>query len=239
VAGLNAAQSSLAMPPVIFTRSQSYIGVMVDDLITRGVTEPYRMFTSRAEFRLSLRADNADQRLTPLGMQLNCISEARRSAFANKMDRLTSATDRLSQVSYTPKLAHAAGIKVSQDGVKRTALQFLSFPDVDFDNVIKLDQSLADIDNHTRRQVMRDALYSNYLERQKREVEALERDEAHEIPQDFQYNGLGGLSNELVNKLSAARPITLAHAARVEGITPAALTLILAKLKMADKKQTA
>jgi len=212
---------------------------MIDDLVTRGVTEPYRMFTSRAEFRLSLRADNADQRLTPLGLALGCVSVTRKQAFQKKMDSLDSAKARLGQVRFAPKFASSAGIKVSQDGTKRTALQLLAFPDVKFGQIIQLDPKLADIDLETQTQVMRDAIYANYIERQQRDVDALARDEAHEIPLDFQYIGLGGLSNELVKKLTLVRPATLAQAARIEGITPAALTLILAKIKRTGRKRIA
>ncbi|MGR3290371.1 MAG: tRNA uridine-5-carboxymethylaminomethyl(34) synthesis enzyme MnmG [Paracoccaceae bacterium] len=239
VAGLNAARKASSRPEVIFGRSQSYIGVMIDDLITRGVTEPYRMFTSRAEFRLSLRADNADQRLTPLGIDLGCVSEKRLATFADKMERLESAKSRLGATKYSPKVARTAGIKVSEDGNLRTGLQLLSFPNVSFEQIVRLDPTLQDVDQEIRTQVARDALYAHYIIRQQRDVDALNRDEAHEIPLSFQYDRLGGLSNELVKKLSLARPATLAQAGRLEGITPAALTLILAKLKQADRKRSA
>jgi len=201
VAGLNAAFLALGREPVIFTRSQSYIGVMIDDLTTRGVSEPYRMFTSRAEFRLSLRADNADQRLTPLAMSLGCISSERAESYLNKADRLIDAMARLKGTRYSPRLIEKAGIKVSQDGAKRTAYELLSFPDVKFEQVLTLDASLENVDADVRRQVERDALYANYIERQQRDIDLLRKDEAHQIPVEFDYASVEGLSNELSSKL--------------------------------------
>jgi len=239
VAGLNAARSVLGLDPVVFSRVGSYIGVMIDDLISRGVTEPYRMFTSRAEFRLSLRADNADQRLTPLGIELGCVSEARRDAFLAKMDSLTSVKARLSAISLAPNEVAAHGIKVSADGVRRNGLQLLAFQDVSFDSLVDIVPSLADVPTDIQHQVWCDALYANYIDRQERDVEAMKRDEAHAIPNNFDYTGLQGLSNELSAKLTAVRPNTLAAAGRVEGMTPAALTLLLAKLRQEDRKRLA
>ena len=239
VAGLNAARSVQGAEVVHFSRAESYIGVMIDDLTTRGVTEPYRMFTSRAEFRLSLRADNADQRLTPLGMALGCIEEPRRAVFERKLDALTSTKDGLTADSFTPSQAVAAGLSVSQDGARRTAFQLLSFPNVSFKDVLPLVPDLADTPADIQAQVERDALYANYLSRQQNEIEALKRDEAHKIPADFAYDAVEGLSNELKVKLSAARPETLAQAARVDGVTPAALTLILTRLRRRAEKKTA
>ncbi|KIC38755.1 tRNA uridine 5-carboxymethylaminomethyl modification protein [Ruegeria sp. ANG-R] len=231
VAGLNAALEVQGRAPAYFTRSDSYIGVMVDDLTTRGVAEPYRMFTSRAEFRLSLRADNADQRLTPIGEELGCISENRRSVFGEKLEKLAVAKNRLTAQTYTPKEIRSAGISVNQDGNRRDGMAVLAFPDVTFEDLIPLDPRLSDTDGETRRQVERDALYANYIARQQRDVEAMKRDEAHEIPRDFDYFALDGLSAEMKQKLSQAKPANIAQAGRVEGVTPAALTLVLAKLR--------
>ncbi len=239
VAGLNAAHRALDRDSIIFSRSDSYIGVMIDDLITRGVTEPYRMFTSRAEFRLSLRADNADQRLTERAIEIGCVSENRKDAYSRKMELLESAKEALTATTYSPHEVNEIGIRVSEDGTRRSAYQLLSFPDVTFDQLVVLDPHLKNIDSATRAQISKDALYANYIARQKRDVEALRRDEAHEIPRDFDYEALNGLSNELSKKLSRIRPETLAHAGRVEGITPAALTLILAKLKQKTRRQSA
>ncbi|MGR3604271.1 tRNA uridine-5-carboxymethylaminomethyl(34) synthesis enzyme MnmG [Sulfitobacter sp.] len=239
VAGLNAALLALGREPVIFTRSQSYIGVMIDDLTTRGVSEPYRMFTSRAEFRLSLRADNADQRLTPLAMSLGCISSERAESYLNKADRLIDAMARLKGTRYSPRLIEKAGIKVSQDGAKRTAYELLSFPDVKFEQVLTLDASLENVDADVRRQVERDALYANYIERQQRDIDLLRKDEAHQIPVEFDYASVEGLSNELTSKLQRSLPANLAQAARIDGMTPSALTLLLSHLKRGTKKRIA
>ena len=239
VAGINAALAAFEREPVIFSRSDSYIGVMIDDLVTRGVSEPYRMFTSRAEFRLALRADNADQRLTPLGIALGCVGDLRRSVFEDKLERLTSAKNRLSQVTYTPKQIKDAGVSVNQDGSRRSGFDLLAFPDVDFGTLLKLDSSLSDIDDEVRQQIARDALYFNYIERQKRDVAAMQRDEGQKIPVDFNFMVLEGLSNELKGKLDKARPETLAQAGRIDGMTPAAMTLLLAKLRQAEKKRVA
>ncbi|MEH6390366.1 MAG: tRNA uridine-5-carboxymethylaminomethyl(34) synthesis enzyme MnmG [Sulfitobacter sp.] len=239
VAGLNAALLALGREPVIFTRSQSYIGVMIDDLTTRGVSEPYRMFTSRAEFRLSLRADNADQRLTPLAMSLGCISSERAESYLNKADRLIDAMARLKGTRYSPRLIEKAGIKVSQDGAKRTAYELLSFPDVKFAQLLSLDASLKDVDADVRRQVERDALYANYIERQQRDIDLLRKDEAHQIPVEFDYASVEGLSNELTSKLQRSLPENLAQAARIDGMTPSALTLLLSHLKRGTKKRIA
>ena len=239
VAGLNAALLALGREPVIFTRSQSYIGVMIDDLTTRGVSEPYRMFTSRAEFRLSLRADNADQRLTPLAMSLGCISSERAESYLNKADRLIDAMARLKGTRYSPRLIEKAGIKVSQDGAKRTAYELLSFPDVKFEQVLTLDASLENVDADVRRQVERDALYANYIERQQRDIDLLRKDEAHQIPVEFDYASVEGLSNELSSKLQRSLPENLAQAARIDGMTPSALTLLLSHLKRGTKKRIA
>lgn len=239
VAGLNAALSVRQRDPAIFSRADSYIGVMIDDLITRGVSEPYRMFTSRAEFRLSLRADNADQRLTPLGIAFGCVGDHRRRVFEDKMTRLTAAQGRIEQQSYTPRQLADIGLKVNQDGTRRTGFQLLAFPDIGFDQLIALDSSLADIDDESRRQLEKDALYANYIERQKRDVEMMKRDESQEIPGNFDFGAIDGLSNELKSKLTAARPANLAQAGRIDGMTPAALTLLLARLRMEKREKSA
>ncbi|MEO3414695.1 tRNA uridine-5-carboxymethylaminomethyl(34) synthesis enzyme MnmG [Roseovarius sp. CAU 1744] len=239
VAGLNAALVVQGRGPVRFSRADSYIGVMIDDLVTRGVSEPYRMFTSRAEFRLSLRADNADQRLTPKAIELGCVSAKRRKIFDSKMERLQDGRRRLEGESYTPKELIAIGQKVNQDGTRRTGFQLLAFPDITFCALLELDPSLAEIDEDTRAQLERDALYANYIERQNRDVEMMKRDEAQEIPAEFDYTAIPGLSNELKSKLSMARPGNLAQAGRVDGMTPAALTLIMARLRQERRGKTA
>jgi tRNA uridine 5-carboxymethylaminomethyl modification enzyme len=237
VAGLNSALKVLGREPAAFSRSSSYIGVMIDDLITRGVTEPYRMFTSRAEFRLSLRADNADQRLTPTGIALGCVGEARERAFAEKSEALARGRSRLEALSFSPRQLAGEGARVGADGARRDGFNALSLPEVTFEMLARLAPELEDVAPEARAQLERDALYANYLERQEADVAALRRDEAHEIPEDFEYAELNGLSNELKSKLLRARPATLAQASRVEGITPAALMLILARLRAEERKR--
>ncbi|MFC6636163.1 tRNA uridine-5-carboxymethylaminomethyl(34) synthesis enzyme MnmG [Sulfitobacter sp. JBTF-M27] len=239
VAGLNAGCVSQGKPPMTFSRAESYIGVMIDDLVACGVSEPYRMFTSRAEFRLSLRADNADQRLTPLAIELGCVSTDRQELFEEKAAKLEDAKTLLTEKTFTPSEAARSGISVSQDGTRRTAFQLLSFPDAKFDDIIPLHPSLEAVEPEIRKQIERDALYSNYLSRQKAEIEKLKKDEAHRIQDGFDYLGLEGLSNELKAKLNAAQPETLAQAARIDGVTPAALTLILARLRRETSKKSA
>ncbi|WP_299846593.1 tRNA uridine-5-carboxymethylaminomethyl(34) synthesis enzyme MnmG [uncultured Roseovarius sp.] len=239
VAGLNAALAVKGDAPTLFSRSDSYIGVMVDDLITRGVTEPYRMFTSRAEFRLSLRADNADQRLTPKGIALGCVAEARKKCFEYKIERLSAGRAQLEENSFTPKQLAEIGLKVNQDGSRRTAFQLLAFPDIDFMALYKLDDSFSQIDAETRSQLEKDALYANYIDRQNRDVEMMKRDEAQVIPVDFDYSSIQGLSNELKSKLTIARPANLAQAGRIDGMTPAALTLVMARLRQERRGKSA
>lgn len=239
VAGLNAALVCQDRPAEIFSRSSSYIGVMIDDLITRGVSEPYRMFTSRAEFRLSLRADNADQRLTGRGIELGCVGDARQRQFEIKMSQLEGARARLDAVVFSPRQLADIGLKVNQDGSKRSGFQILAFPDVTFETLAELDPSLAGIAPNIADQIAKDALYANYIARQERDIALVRRDEAHVIPLDFDYSQLGGLSNELKAKLTQVRPSNLAHAARIDGMTPAALTLLLTRLRSSSKARSA
>ncbi|MEX5727971.1 tRNA uridine 5-carboxymethylaminomethyl modification enzyme [Rhodovulum iodosum] len=236
VAGLNAGLAALGRDATRFQRTDSYIGVMIDDLVTRGVSEPYRMFTSRAEFRLSLRADNADQRLTPLGMDIGCVGEPRRQAFLAKMDRIGQVREVLDGMSLTPKEVAAAGIRVNADGTRRSGMDLLAFPDVGFDDLLPLDSRLAAADAETRAQVARDALYANYIRRQAQDVAQMKRDEAVRLPADMDFASIDGLSSELRQKLSSTRPETLAQAARIDGMTPAALALVLAKLRQAQRR---
>ena len=236
VAGLNAALSATGREPLEFGRGGSYIGVMIDDLTTRGVTEPYRMFTSRAEFRLTLRADNADQRLTPLAIATGGVSERRIEVFGRKMERLERGRSLTTDTHFTPKQVAQAGINVNQDGTKRTAFQVLAFPDVDFANLISLEPRLSEIDAETQTQIGREALYANYIVRQEKDIARLAKDEAHKIPAGFDYASIDGLSNELTSKLEVVRPSTLAQAARIDGMTPAALALLLAILRQRSRK---
>ena len=239
VAGLNAARLALGQERVVFGRAESYIGVMIDDLITRGVSEPYRMFTSRAEFRLSLRADNADQRLTPMAMALGCVSETRRIAFERKSEALAAGRRLLEETAFTPQMAAQMGIHVNQDGQRRSAFRLLSMPEVSFATLSASNPQLAEIPAQIQDQLARDALYASFIDRQQADADVLKRDEGTEIPANFDYGSLHSLSNELRTKLQRLRPETLAHAARIEGMTPAALTLLLAVLRRDARMQAA
>ncbi|CAG0908354.1 unnamed protein product, partial [Cyprideis torosa] len=224
VAGLNAAAAAMGKEPIRFSRRTSYIGVMIDDLVMRGVTEPYRMFTSRAEYRLSLRADNADQRLTGFGVEVGSVGPERRQVFLKKSDALEAGREAVKAESWTPSEVIPLGVSISADGGRRDGYTLLSFQDVTFDTLIKLDPALSRIPEEIRVQLKRDAMYAQYIARQARDVAALERDEAHEIPADFDYSAVQGLSHEVIDKLCRARPRNLAQAAGIEGVTPAALT---------------
>ncbi len=239
VAGLNASRLAMEKEPVVFSRSNSYIGVMIDDLTTRGVSEPYRMFTSRAEYRLSLRADNADQRLTALGLDFGCVGARRNEIFLRKMDQLTKAKSVLTEETYTPKQLEAAGIAVGQDGKRRTGFDVLAFPKVNVEDLIGLIPELSSIDLEISRQVERDAQYAHYIKRQENDVSTLRREEAQAIPTDFDYSRIDGLSNELKHKLTKARPGSIAQAGKIDGITPSALALLLTWLRRDQEKMRA
>ena len=237
VAGLNAAGEALGLEDVRFGRETSYIGVMIDDLVTRGVTEPYRMFTSRAEFRLSLRADNADQRLTPLAKEAGCIGPERDRHFLEKIELLARGRDILAEAHFSAEEVASRGIRISANGERRNGISLLAFADVEFSDLLALRKDLDLVDASVRDQLKRDALYAQYVERQKQDVESLRRDSAHLIPADFDYSELNGLSNELREKLNVVRPETLGQAGRIEGMTPAALFLILAKLRQGERRR--
>lgn len=239
VAGINAAlKAGGSGREFVIDRAQGYIGVMVDDLITRGITEPYRMFTSRAEYRLSLRADNADQRLTPAGIAVGCIGPRREKAFDQKMKRLDEITVLLKNLTVTPSEAQKRGLPVNQDGIRRSAFDLLSYPDVTLEGLRKVwPEELADVTGPLAEQVATDALYAVYLERQAADIAALRRDEGLIIPVHFDFHDLSGLSIELRQKLDATRPLTLAQAARIDGMTPAALTLLLSHVKRKDREK--
>ncbi len=237
LAGLNAAARALNTEPVTLSRSSSYIGVMIDDLITRGVTEPYRMFTSRAEFRLALRADNADQRLTPLGIAIGCVREDRRKMFEGKMSALRSARSILEGRKLSSKDLAESTISVSQDGVRRSGYDLLGFGEDARAAVDLLFPEFAALPEPIKVQTAVDALYAQYLHRQEQDAHLLRREEDTLIPDDFDYSSMPGLSAELGLKLARQRPATLAHAGRIEGMTPAALTLILAHIRKAQRSK--
>ena len=239
VAGLNAGLVSLGSEGVQFSRSDSYIGVMIDDLVCRGVTEPYRMFTSRAEFRLSLRADNADQRLTPKGLEIGCVGREREDIFINKINRIKKARELFENQTYTPKTLSQNGISISQDGNRRTLMQVLAFPNVTYKDLFKLEPKLIKIDEETLKQIEKDATYINYLDRQRKDIDTIKKDERVLIPMDLDYNSIQGLSTELKLKLSRARPKNMLQASNIDGITPAALMLVMAKIKFLGKAASA
>ena len=239
VAGLSAGLVSRGSEGVQFSRSDSYIGVMIDDLVCRGVTEPYRMFTSRAEFRLSLRADNADQRLTPKGLEIGCVGRERKDIFINKINRIKKARELFENQTYTPKTLSQNGISISQDGNRRTLMQVLAFPNVSYKDLFKLEPKLIKIDEETLKQIQKDATYVNYLDRQRKDIDTIKKDERVLIPMDLDYNSIQGLSTELKLKLSRARPKNMLQASNIDGITPAALMLVMAKIKFLGKAASA
>ena len=239
VAGLNAARAAHDKAPIVFDRAQAYIGVMIDDLVTRGVSEPYRMFTSRAEFRLSLRADNADQRLTGIGIKCGLVGEKRQNIFNKKLHALDKAKALLSSYSITPTQAKKAGISIKQDGIRRSAMELLSFKDVDFSKLEHIWPGFPDFNQEVRDQLEKDAIYINYIERQSAAVNAMRKDEKLSIPENLNYSDISGLSNELKQKLIHSRPASLAQASRIEGMTPAGLALILTSIRRYDAKKTA
>jgi len=227
VAGLNAALSAGGGEEFVLDRASSYIGVLIDDLVTRGTNEPYRMFTSRAEYRLVLRADNADQRLTPLGSRIGCIGPAREQAFARKRTALDQGRALLRQRTMTPSALRACGVSVNADGVLRSAAELLGYPGMDLAALARLWPELASIPAEIAEQLEIDARYAGYIERQETDIRAFRRDEALRLPRDLDYNAIGSLSAEIRGKLRAAQPETLGAAARVSGVTPAALVALL------------
>ena len=231
MAGLNAARAAGGRDPVTLGRDQAYIGVMIDDLVTRGVTEPYRMFTSRAEFRLRLRADNADQRLTSLAEGFGCVGPERAGAWAAKAATLAEVRAEAARLTLTPNAAVKAGLKVGADGQRRNLTQLLAFPSIAFDDLARIWPHLAAWPAFAREQIEIDATYSGYLERQDADVALFQRDEGLVLPADLDYAALGGLSNEVREKLSAVRPRTLGQAARIEGVTPGAITALLSHVR--------
>lgn len=239
VAGLNAVAAQTGQDPCIFDRTTSYIGVMVDDLVTRGVTEPYRMFTSRAEFRLSLRADNADQRLTSWGRDIGCVGDTRWAAYSEKAELLAAGRRVLETVEFTSREAAGAGLPLNADGPRRSAYDLLAIPDAGFEHLRELDPSFDQIAPDIQDQLKRDALYSQYIARQKSDVAALRRDEAQEIPPGLDFARIDGLSNEIVEKLKNARPETIGQAGRIEGMTPAALMRLLAAIQNPKNRRAA
>jgi tRNA uridine 5-carboxymethylaminomethyl modification enzyme len=239
MAGWNAARAAGGQLPVILDRAEAYIGVMIDDLVTKGVSEPYRMFTSRAEYRLSLRADNADQRLTHLGQRAGILSEEREKAFADKLARLTVSRETMARLVLTPNQAAAHGLGIRQDGVRRSANELLGLPGVEFTALTRIWPELASFAPDVIEQLEIDAQYAGYMGRQEADILAFRRDEGRILPSELDYSGVIGLSNEVRQKLEQIRPATLGQAARIEGVTAAALTLVLAHVKGLKQAQSA
>jgi tRNA uridine 5-carboxymethylaminomethyl modification enzyme len=233
MAGLNAARAAGGLAPVILDRASAYIGVMIDDLVTKGVSEPYRMFTSRAEYRLTLRADNADVRLTALFDKAGTIGQARREAFAAKQARLEAGRVQALALNLTPNEAQKYGISVRLDGTRRNAFELLGLPGVDFVKLAEIWPELRTLQRDVQEKLEIDAQYAGYLSRQEADIQAFRRDETLGLPVDLDYASIRGLSTEVMQKLTAIRPTTLGQAARIDGVTPAAVTLVLAHIKAA------
>ncbi len=234
MAGFNAALAASGAQPFILDRSEAYIGVLIDDLITKGVSEPYRMFTSRAEYRLMLRADNADQRLTPRGLGIGAISPQRAQMFHVKQKALINAKALANKLEMTPNGLKKKGIHVNNDGVRRSVNDLLAYPNISMSDLIPIWPELGALGNDICEQVETDALYAGYIERQKADIAAFRRDEGLRLSQDLDYSAIGGISNEVRDKLIRAKPATLGQAGRIEGVTPGALTALLAFVRKAS-----
>lgn len=231
VAGLNAARFAAGADPVRFSRTESYIGVMLDDLTSRGVSEPYRMFTSRAEYRLSLRIDNADMRLTPLAIECGLASSDRRTHFGAVKTALESARDLSRSLTLTPQEANRFGLEINHDGVRRSAYDLMAYPDISFDRLKPIWPAFGEVDRAIAERLEIEAQYAVYMKRQAADIAAVRRDEALVLPGDLAFDGIAGLSNELTQKLTARRPTSIAEAQRIDGMTPAALALLIAHVR--------
>ena len=234
VAGINAARRAAGQDGVVFDRAESYIGVLIDDLITRGVSEPYRMFTSRSEYRLSLRIDNADERLTGKGIGIGCVGRERETQFRQSQDEIRTAAERLQALNLTPREATRYGLELNQDGIRRSAYQLLSYPGIGWAELIAVWPELSSVSPSVRERLETDATYAVYLDRQRADIAAYRRDESIVLEEAIDFKSLPGLSNEIKAKLDLVRPATLGQAARIEGITPAALTLLAAHARKAS-----
>ena len=239
VAGLNAAARAGEGPAITFDRAEGYLAVMIDDLVTRGVTEPYRMFTSRAEYRLTLRADNADQRLTHKGIAIGCVGSARQRLHAEKMSALAAAHAYAVSVSVTPTQAKRHGLALNQDGQRRSAFELLSYPDIGVQDLARIWPDFNALAPKIVTQLEIDAKYAVYLDRQAADIVAFRRDEGLELPEGIDYALLGGLSTEIKQKLEAVRPRTVGQAGRIDGMTPVALSLLLAHIRRGQRDRKA
>lgn len=239
VAGSNAARKAGGQPPLIIDRSQAYLGVMIDDLVTKGVTEPYRMFTSRAEYRLSLRADNADLRLTPLGVSAGLVGRERDESFRQRKSAIDAGLAMARRLSLTSAEALRHGLKVNQDGLRRSVLDLLSMPDIGWNRLTALWPELSELEPDVVEALEAEALYAGYVERQSTEIAALRREEQIRLPETLDYQAMPGLSVELRQKLMKVQPATLAQASRIDGMTPAALAIVLGHVKRRDRQSAA
>lgn len=237
VAGLNAAARAAQSPEITFDRAEGYLGVMIDDLVSRGVSEPYRMFTSRAEYRLALRADNADQRLTEKGIALGCVGSVRKDAFRKKIAALNAARELAKSLSITPTEADKHGLALNRDGQRRSAFDLMSYPNLGFADVARIWPELNYFDAKTTEQLEIDAKYAVYLDRQAQDVESYRRDESFALAEDLDYSAITGLSNEVRQKLQTAKPRTIGHAGKIDGMTPAALTLLVAHVRRKGRER--
>jgi tRNA uridine 5-carboxymethylaminomethyl modification enzyme len=239
MAGINAALKTGGGGSFVLDRADAYIGVLIDDLITRGTTEPYRMFTSRAEYRLLLRADNADQRLTAKGMAIGCVGSLRSESFAAKAAELEQARALVARLQATPNELSRQGMNVNHDGVRRSASDLLRYPDMDLSKLSRLWPELADLSNDIAEQIEIDARYAGYLDRQDADIRAFRKDESLLLPDDLDVDAIGSLSTEIRQKLRQARPATLGAAARIPGVTPAAVIALLRHVKRRDVRISA
>jgi tRNA uridine 5-carboxymethylaminomethyl modification enzyme len=239
VAGLNAAARAAGSADIVFDRAEGYLGVMIDDLVTRGITEPYRMFTSRAEYRLTLRADNADQRLTGKGIAVGCVGAARQRRFEAKVAALDKAHALAHALSITPNEAARHGLALNRDGQRRTAFELLSYPTLQWADLVRVWPKLAELDAKIAEQLEIDAKYAVYMARQTADIEAFRRDESFELPEHLDYSAMPGLSHEIRQKLQTFRPRTIGQAGRMDGMTPAALTLLVAHARRTGRGRPA
>ena len=231
VAGINAALKTTSKKEFQIDRSQGYIGVLIDDLVTKGTKEPYRMFTSRSEYRLLLRADNADQRLTPLGIEIGCVGKSRQTLFAKKLSDIKSGFKLVKNIKFSPNQLQKKNIKIKLDGKKRSVFELLSYKNINFQKLEKLWPDLKKLDFNTKEQIQIESIYFNYLSRQRADIDDFKREEGLKIPKIINYKKVGSLSNEIIEKLTKAQPPTLGAASRISGVTPAAIIAIMRYIK--------
>jgi tRNA uridine 5-carboxymethylaminomethyl modification enzyme len=239
MAGINAALSTQSKKDFLIDRSQGYIGVLIDDLVTKGTKEPYRMFTSRSEYRLLLRADNADQRLTPLGISIGCVSDKRKKIFIKKMENLKESFFLVKNKKISPNELQKKGIKINHDGKKRSAFELLSFKNITFSEINSIWPETKNINEEAKEQIEIESQYSGYLDRQRDDILDFKKEEGLFLPKGIDYKSVGSLSNEIVEKLTAAQPPTLGAASRISGITPAAIVALLRFVKKKKNNKAA